>query len=291
MLIYDFYADKDTCVFSNQSGKPQCHCPYLLVGKVREDFFLNTEYISYVFFNLSDVPPDNRVISAKLKLNFYETSLGEFLTKPAWLGIQFLAAPFADCRTTYRNRPPVIPQIIKRVSINTKSRHMEIDVTDFVKYWLYGRVANQGLALVPVCRASNELLLFHSSHSKEARKHPLLSIKTFSNAPGEKICKINKEETHLVTEQVSYSEAVEIWDCSIYSFIVKNTGTKNILVKLQFSPDGKTYFDEEPELELSPGMSRVMVSTFFCRFVRLKFRITAQKSGNGKIKIWLQGKI
>lgn len=285
MSIYNIRAIKDTFVFNDKLAKPQCHSPYLPVGKIGSGFIKDTNYISYVFFNLAEVP-ENQVVS-KAALYFYFFAPPFLGLPPEYLGIQLLAGPFKDCGTDFYNRPPIIPGILKIIPINHKSNCLVIPVTDFVKAYRTGRVKNFGFALVPVYKGTNGVLLFHSSYGNDKLKQPLLKVKTFTGNPANKI---NWEKLYAVKEQATYSSTVEVWNYSVFSFIAKNIGSENVLIKLQDSPDNQTFIDEEPEIELVPGQSKVMVSNFFTRYLRLKFRLKVDKCAEGSIMVWAQGR-
>lgn len=288
MSIYNIPAIKDTFVYNDKLAKPKCYSPYLLVGKISSGFFHATNYISYVYFDLSEIPENEVVTSAALNFYFFDPPL--HVVPPEYIGIQLLAGSFKDCLTNYYDKPPVLPRILKIIPINHKSNYIVINVTNFVKAYLTGRAENYGFALVPIDKGSNGVLLFHGSNSDDKLKHPLLKVKTSISDPSKKIYKINREETHYVKEQYTCSSSMEIWNCSAFSFIVKNIGAENLLVKLQCSPDNKTFIDEEPEIELVPGQCQIMFSNFFIRYARLKFRLKDDSSGKGLIQIWAQGR-
>lgn len=288
MSIYNFPVQQDTFVYNNNAAKPQCRSQYLPVGKISDSFFRNTYFISYIFFDLKGIEDKEVVTSAALRLNLFSPPFVG--TPPEAVVIQMLAEPFRDCQTNFLNRPTIIPKMKKIVPIRVGCQKVELNITNFVKCWLYGGIINHGLALLPISNCSNGVLFFHGKNCHDKRKQPLLTVKTLSHDIPNTINKLNLEEVHPVAKQDSYSSAVEIWDYSTYSLIVKNIGKKNILVKLQCSPDNVNFIDEEPEIELCPGVSQVMVSNYFTRYVRLKFRLSSQETDKGLVKIWLQGR-
>jgi hypothetical protein len=100
----------------------------------------------------------------------------------------------------------------------------------------------------------------------------------------------NLEETHRVTFEGNYSIVRKVWCLSTFSYIVHNIGSKKIWMRLQDSPDGVIFIDEDPEYELIPDQAMVLVSNHFIRFSRLKFRLDPSESGAGKVHLWLQGR-
>lgn len=287
MTIFNIRATKDTFVISDKKCRPQCHSPCLPVGKTGLGYMFYTRFISYIFFDLSEIPGDDEITSAKLKISLYDPPcLGH---PPDYMGIQALKEPFRDCYTNYQNRPAVIPHSLKKIPTYSL-KVFTIDVTDFVKAWHSGKWENQGLALVPVQLDTNGVILFYSSDSPNMSQHPILRISAVARGPCQKPCTVSQEETYTVKKLWGFSKSHEIWDYTIYSYIVKNIGEKKILVQLQFSPDNVVFLDEEPEIELLPGQSRIMVSSFFARYIRLKFRLAPGETGEGTLKVWLQAR-
>lgn len=287
MTIFTIPAREDTFVDSDKKQNPQCHSPCLLVGKTGQGYMFYSYFISYIFFDLSEIPRHVKITSAKIKIFLYDPPcLGQ---PPDYIGIQALKEPFRDCYTDYQNRPAVIPASIKKISAYSTSV-LIVDITDLVKAWHVGKCENHGLALVPVQLSANGVILFYSSDSPDISKHPTLRIKTVSGIPCQKQCTANQEETYNVKKKWDFSKFYEIWNYTVYSYIVKNMGRKKILVKLQFSPDNFVYLDDEPEIELLPGQSRIMVSSFFARYNRLKFSLAPDETGEGTLKVWLQAR-
>lgn len=287
MSIFTIRATEDTFVISDEKRRPQCHSPCLPVGKTGRGYMFYSRFISYTFFDLLKIPRQDKITSAKLKIYLYSPPyLGQ---PPDYIGIQVLKEPFRDCCTNYQNRPPVLPHSLKKISIyNTPA--LTIDVTDFVKAWHSGKYANQGLALVPVQMSANGVILFFSSDSQDVSKHPTLRISTVSDGSCQKQCTANQEETYNVKKKWGFSKFYEIWNYTIYSYIVRNIGGKKILVQLQFSPDNVDYLDEEPGIELLPGQSSIIISSFFARYNRLKFSLAPGETGEGTLKVWLQAR-
>ncbi|MEW6696901.1 MAG: DNRLRE domain-containing protein [Bacillota bacterium] len=287
MSIFTIRATEDTFVISDKKRRPQCHSPCLPVGKKGLGYMFYTCFISYIFFDLSEIPSHDKITSAKLKIYLYSPPyLGQ---PPDYIGIQVLKEPFRDCCTHYQNRPAVLPHSLKKIYTPGASV-LTIDVTDFVKAWHAGQCENHGLALLPVQLSANGVILFHSSDSPDVSKHPILRVHTVSGIPCQKQCTVNQEETYKVKKKWSFSKFYEVWNYTIYSYIVKNTGHKKILVQLQFSPDNADYLDEEPAIELLPGQSGIMISSFFARYNRLKFRLAPDETGEGVIRVWLQAR-
>ena len=281
MNIFRLPAIKSTFVFSNKQHQTPCHSPYLPVGKTS----LFTKYISYLFFDLSTLPKEQVISSAMLKIYFNAPPCkGD---PPAFLGIQALAKPFEDCYTNYTSKPPMLAKTLKRVPLRKNCCSISVDITTLVKAWHAGKLMNSGLALVPIDLETCGVLLFHSSNTPDHSRHPLLIVTT---EPPKTNC-YERKEYFSVGKRAGFSSTQEVWGYSIYSFIVANSGSKSTLVKLQASPNQINFIDEEPEIELFPGQTRVFVSNFFTRYNRLTFRLASQESGTGQIKIWLQARV
>lgn len=287
MTIFTIVAKEDTFVNSSKNQKPQCHSPFLPVGKKGQGYMFYSCLISYLFFDLSEIPIHDKITSAEFKIFLYDPPC---LGQPTdYIGIQALKEPFRDCYTDYQNRPAVISSSIKKISAYNAPVFM-VDITDLVQAWHSGICKNHGLALVPIEPGTSGIIFFYSSDSPDMSKHPALRISTVSCIPCQKQCTANQEETYSVKKKWDFSKFYEIWNYTIYSYIVKNIGRKKILVQLQFSPDNINYLDDQPEIELLPGQSRIIVSNFFARYNRLKFSLAPDETGEGALKIWLQAR-
>ncbi|WP_333870364.1 DNRLRE domain-containing protein [Desulforamulus putei] len=287
MTLFTIRATEDTFVISDKERRPQCHSPCLPVGKTGLGYMCYSRFISYIFFDLSEIPGHAKISSAKIKISLYDPPcLGQ---PPDYIGIQALKEPFRDCYTNYGNRPAVISHSLRKIPTHSATK-FAIDVTDFVKAWHSGKYENHGLALVPVQMGTNGVILFHSSDSSDVSKHPALRINTVADGTCQKQCTASQEETYAVKKIRGFSKPYEIWNYTIYSYIVKNIGEKKIMVQLQFSPNNVDYLDEEPKIELLPGQSRIMISNFFARYIRLAFHLAPGETGEGTLKVWLQAR-
>lgn len=284
MNIFKLPAIKSTFVLSNKPDQTPCHSPYLPVGKTGLGYIFFNEHLSYLFFDMSVIPKDHVISSAKLKLYFIKPYLK--CKSPEFFGIQALAQPFADCSTNYRNRPSTIPKTLKKVAIPKDNCSISVEITDIVTFWHSDRLMNNGLALLPMDFGTSGFLLFHSSNSSDCSKHPVLTITTKSD---KRIC-YEEKKSYYVSKTGGFSKAQEVWHYSLYSFIIRNIGCKKILFKLQSSPDNIDFIDDGLEIELLPGQTRILASNFFTRYNRVKFYLDPSESGTGQIEIWLQAK-
>ncbi|WP_419763371.1 DNRLRE domain-containing protein [Desulforamulus ruminis] len=277
-------AERDTFVSNIRKGQSQCRPSFLATGKASVGSVFYSRYISYIFFDLSGIPREERIVSADLILHLYDPAFIGALPGAIALGV--LGEPFAECTTSFINRPCALAKSLITAPLPTETTMVSMDITKYIKQWHLGQRTNYGLAL----GAANSpgVALFHSSYSPDSAKHPLLEVSTVSGGCTRPV--VNLEETYVVQSTPGFSEAQEVWNYSRYSYIIHNIGTKNILVKLQNSADNILFMDEEPEIELAPGQSYILVSTFFTRYVRIRFRLVPAESGSGTIKIWLQGR-
>ena len=284
MTMISIPAEKDTFVSNIRKDQSQCRASFLTVGKTSVGSVFCTRYISYIFFDLSGIPREERIVSADLILHLYDPAF--IGTLPGAIALGVLGDPFFECATSYINRPCALTESLTTVPLPPETTMVSVDITKYVKQWHFGQRANYGLALGVA--NSPGVALFHSSYSSDGAKRPLLEVSTVSGGCTRPV--VNLEETYVVQSTPGFSEAREVWNYSRYSYIIHNIGTKSILVKLQNSADNVLFMDEEPEIELAPGQSYILVSTFFTRYVRILFRLVPAESGSGTIKIWLQGR-
>lgn len=284
MTIINIAAEKDTFVSSRRKEQSQCRTSFLAIGKTSFGSVFCTRYISYIFFNLSGIPREEEIISADLILHLYNPAF--IGTLPGAMALGVLGEPFFECATNYINRPYALPKSLITVPLLSETTVISLDITKYIRQWHFGQRTNYGLALGVA--NSPGVVLFHSSYSFDRTKHPSLEVSTVSGGCTRPV--VNLEETYVVQSTPGFSEAQEVWNYSRYSYIIHNIGTKSILVKLQNSADNVFFMDEEPEIELAPGQSYILVSTFFIRYVRIRFRLVPAEAGSGTIKVWLQGR-
>lgn len=283
MSIFNITAQKDTFIVNSDKNYTSCNSPHLLVGA-----YGGGKIISYIYFDLSTIPPNLSIKSAMLNLYFANPAYKGRPPSSVILGV--LKDGFCDCKTNYRNRPGLLAESQKYLLIPNDFSPVSIDVIDIVKKWHSRKIDNNGFALLPEQFCRNGVFIFKSNDSIDEALYPTLSINT-SDPCLELICCTDCfEEKKLVTAEEKFSKTREVWRFSVFSFIVKNTGSKKVLIQLQDSPDGINFVDEEPFFLLRPGQTDIFVNTFFARYGRLKFKLAPRETGSGRIKIWLQGK-
>ncbi|WP_031516896.1 DUF6385 domain-containing protein [Desulfofalx alkaliphila] len=283
MKKYIIPAERDTFIVTREKEYTACHSPYLLVGAAgRQKFY------SYIYFRLSSIPSRLSIISAKLNLYF---DVPPYKGRPpSSLILKLLKDGFCDCKTKYFNRPNLLAEPQKNVPIPKDFSMVSIDVTDIINKWRLNGAENIGFALLPDRCHSNGVIVINSIDGIDDSLVPSLTVDTIDPGLG-LICRAdNFKEKRLVTVEEKHSSTREVWHYSIFSYIVKNIGTKKVIIQLQNSPDGINFIDEEPAFLLKPGQTDIFVNTFFARFGRLKYKLSPGEDGLGKIKIWLQGK-
>ncbi|NSW83485.1 MAG: DNRLRE domain-containing protein [Syntrophothermus sp.] len=271
-----------------QSNLPQltpCRSDKLPVGLWFEiETGCRCEYMSYLFFHLPPLSDHYDISSAHLVLN--PTSTPFLGSPPRKLNLQALRGSFRDCCTNYRSRPEGIFSTNIEIPMPLHPNPIMVDVTNIVKMWYSGALPNRGLALLPDLESThNGIWVFASPYHPHWSLHPMLHIYT-----DERCHACSFVETCNVTLTEQFSSTREVWCFSVWSFVVQNIGDKKVRVRLQDSPDGSAFFDEVPELELAPGKMEVLVNQYFTRFSRVKYRLAEGETGEGRIKLWFQGR-
>lgn len=274
-----------TYVQSNLPELAPCRSRKLPVGLWFEiERGCRCEYMSYLFFHLPPVSDYYDIIAAHLILNPDNTPFVG--NPPRKLNVQALSDNFKDCYTTYMSRPEGIGSTNIEVSMPWQPSQIMVDVTNIVKMWYSNVLPNRGLALLPDRGGTqNGIWVFASPYHLNWSLHPVLHIYT-----GARCHATSFVETCNVTLTEQFSCTREVWCFSVWSFVVQNIGDKKVRVRLQDSPDGSVFFDEGPELELAPGKMEVLVNQYFTRFSRVKYRLAEGETGEGRIKLWLQGR-
>lgn len=278
-----FKAWEDTYVTGSNPSHTPCRSPRLLVGADGRG-----ELISYIFFNLSTLPGSLLVTRAELTLYFaFPFVHGK---TPDAIFIQALENSFSDCQTNFQNRPGTLPKggVTVPVQPHQWFTSITVDLTEMVKLWYSGKMDNYGLAVLPKGFSHSGYLSINSSNTLNSTLHPTLAVHT--RKPDIECAADSYEEVCIVTGEAGYTRLGEVWCYNDYSFIAKNESEKKFLIKLQCSPDGINFIDEEPLFELEPGRSGIYVNRFFTRYARLKYCLAPGEAGTGKMKAWLQGR-
>ncbi len=202
------------------------------------------------------------------------------------LHLQALREGFKDCHTDYRSRPKGICHTDIAIRAPLYPDPFVADVTDIVVGWESGVLPNQGLMLLPDPRTShNGIWIFASPYHPHFACQPMLHIYTDCQC-----CASSTAEECTVVEQERFSWTREVWCFSVWTFIVRNTGTLRVRVQLQDSPDGLEFFDDGPEIEVVPGEVVALVNQYFARFSRVRYRLAEGGAADGRIVLWLQGR-
>lgn len=281
---YYFKCIEDAYVMGSNRSFTPCRSPSLLVGKDGQD-----ELISYIFFNLSTLPGSLQVTRAELTL--YLAFPFVYGTPPEAIIIKALKDSFRDCQVNFQNRPGTLPEGQVTVFLrfhNSWLTSITADLTIMVKLWHSGKVKNYGLAILPKEFSGNGYLIVSSSNTLNSSLHPTLAVHT--RRPDVECNADSYEEICIVTRETGYTRLVEVWCYNDYSFIVKNESGKKLLIKLQCSPDGINFINEEPEFELEPRRLGIYVNRFFTRYARLKYCLAPGEAGAGKMTAWFQGR-
>jgi len=93
----------------------------------------------------------------------------------------------------------------------------------------------------------------------------------------------------LTSNKAQYSKTIDVSRLRVYTFLVINSGYNPVICQVEMSPDGITWSSfGEPELVINPGTKQAVVSQYFLRFVRIKYK-NKNAGFNSSITIWFQG--
>lgn len=150
---------------TNKSPKENINSNHIKVG-----YHQKFKYISYLFFDISSIPPNAKILSAKLVLfktnNFYEDNKELVI---------YQLDDYFSSYTTYNNRPKVNKDIKENFSPFTSKISVTVDVTKFVLLWIKSKSICTGLMLAGDSNCS--LSSFGSSISSDSYIIPFIEIK------------------------------------------------------------------------------------------------------------------
>lgn len=130
-------------------------------------------------FNLSELPADAHIISAKLSLSFFANPQFTPQTGDNRMSIRRITSGWDEALVTWNNQPSTTEeqQVILPPSSSTSQDYPDIDVTELVRMMAGEPEKNFGLMLAMENEVVFKGLTFASSDHADATKHPKLEIR------------------------------------------------------------------------------------------------------------------
>jgi hypothetical protein len=177
--IETFEAEDDAYIYSDQPGAHFGGLPDLQAGQI-EYWLSNMTYFSYLRFNISSIPANGSIVSARLHIYCNDSLLS---TSPCSFYIRQVSGEWNETGITWNCRPSQSPSPSSSLTVwnGTSDVWLCADVSEDVRAWHNGSTANYGLVLPWFSTECSWLQL--SSHEASAAFHPVLEVSYFSSEP------------------------------------------------------------------------------------------------------------
>jgi len=246
-------------------------------------------YRTLLKFELSGLPPVSTINSASLNLYMYRN---ETSVTGSHIAVFRLLNNWSQSNVTWNTQPPFNPSPFSPtwdgyipVNSSTPLGPISIDITDLVRGWFDGSIANNGLVLVGN-ETQNSLVGFYSTNHLYSTMWPRLTI---NFTPGKINVFDNEQKTIPIPPELIGSTPIPLGASSNATFLVWNTSSSaSVKAKIQlgFNNDpGALFFDAGEWVSLTPvgtdGESQALSTTAAAEYSRVLLQ------GAGGETIWI----
>lgn len=232
---------------------------------------VNDIYRSLLKFDISSIPTDSTIISAKLRLYIFRNDF-PLISKP--IQVYRLLSDFNESTVTYANQPPIPGTSDATLTVtNEINTYLEWDVTNLASGWHNGSIVNNGIMLKGL-ESTSSIVGFRSKEYIDSSTWPQLNVVYSKGA-------FTEYPVENVTTSDSYAGSTAIpLGTGNATFGIVNTGALNsALVKVQLSPDGVNWIDDLPLAMtvpvLAPGGTQIINTQGHMNYARVAFKNAA----------------
>lgn len=237
----------------------------------------NFVYRSFLSFDISSLPYNAFITSAILQLFLIDDYFKCFSKN---LHVYMLKEDFGDF-TTYNQQPKFYSDYIRTNISYKKYGLINVNITSFVQRWMSGETINKGILLR--CEENKKsLVAFGSKNNSQYSAIPKLYInfikpKIYDEG---KFIEVKEEAFDLKFTNAGYSRNFDVSRMIIGSFIIKNTGFKDVDVCVDVSIDGITWI-RDTEKRICINQSDILVPKYYGKY----YRIYTYTNGEGSVNV------
>ncbi|MCX7694121.1 MAG: DNRLRE domain-containing protein [Caloramator sp.] len=237
----------------------------------------NFIYRSFLNFDISSLPYNAFITSAILQLFLIDDYFKCFSKN---LYVYMLKEDFGDF-TTYNQQPKFYSDYIRTNISYKKYGLINVNITNFVQRWMSGETINKGLLLR--CEENKKsLVAFGSKNNSQYSAIPKLYInfikpKIYDEG---KFIDVKEEVFDLNFINEGYSRSFDVSRMIIGSFIIKNTGFRDVDVCVDVSIDGITWI-RDTEKRICISQSDILVPKYYGKY----YRIYTYTNGEGSVNV------
>lgn len=241
-------------------------------------------YRSYIYFDLSPLPYNAFITSAKMQLFLLEDYL-KCLSKNIY--VYMLQEDFGDY-TTYNQQPRYSINYIKTNISYKNFGVIEIPITNFVIKWTNGEVINKGL-LIRCEENKKSLVEFGSSKNTTYNYIPKLYL-NFTQPTNQceilhKLIEVKELEFNFYFSDFVQTPAIDVSKLIVGSFFIQNTGIKEIDVWVEVSFDGLNWV-KDTNKKVGFSSTEVLIAKYYGKYYRIV--INTNGAATAKIKFIYQ---
>ncbi len=210
-------------------------------------------YRSLLQFDLSSIPPGCTIEKADLLLSLYRNEVQSGIVN---VSVHRLLNRWMEYASSWMNQPPLSASLDGSIAFESNSIPgiHSIDVSNLVRGWYDGSIANNGLLLVG-CEEQNNLLAFRSSRYQNSDAWPQLAVKFIDG-----VLEIADKQELIIpappATSIIESGPIALGPRKIATFMILNTSSSNrVKVKIQLSFENHAdaiFFDAGPWHSLQP---------------------------------------
>jgi hypothetical protein len=248
---------------------------------------LNHIYRIFVKFPITSIPEEANIIEAYFKMCVAAVGFAQ----PNKVTPYAVTEAWTQDTVTWDNQPAFSTTILSEGMNIRKSGQYVFDITEIVQKWYKDKVVNYGLIL-----KNNEI--------KDGTFAKVLTDITTDFAPVVEIkyilkCKCVCECKVVSTEFIEDEEEINTRDRYSYlltqntslnktiTYFVKNIGSSDVTAKLQISPNGVDFKDDNGNVIIGPNEMAAIIPYCFAKFTRMAVK-TVNKMEVSTVKVWYQ---
>lgn len=275
MLLGKFISTKSLMIKRSQPNK-NYKGDIIKCGRYNEDICK-----SYIYFDLSSLPEDIYIISAKLYLNLLNRLNPSSLYT---INIYPLLDDFGDF-TTYNFQPKVLEIPISYNLIYKRKGKIELNITDVVLRWRSGLLINKGL-LIKGEESKLDMLIFGSAYNNEYNNIPSIEIAYSIESPtpsGQNFVKYyDYEEIINYINGTVKSQIIDFSHLIQATVFVNNIGNYDVTVTSQYSPNNEIWIQDFSK-KIAAGTTSYIIPKIYSKY----YRLLIQSTGNGVLKMYI----
>ncbi|EYE89498.1 hypothetical protein Q428_02430 [Fervidicella metallireducens AeB] len=255
-------------------------------GKITGQYILAgndgcNKYRSYLYFDLSNLPCNVKILSAELSLYLVENYC---VSKSNSVYIYGLKSDFGIF-TSFNKQPLYDENYIIKEFKGIKSGQLDIGISPLFLKWRRGMIINKGI-YIQGREGVKSIAAFGSAYNKNYDLIPKIKVRYLVSSGGTVNMgefidvkywskTINFFGNYTTEDIIDVSKIVE------GTFFIKNTGLKSVTISVEVSGDGEIWVKDTTKI-LESGNEKVFIPMYYGQF----YRLNLQCDGHGSLEVY-----